>query len=98
MAPLLPAGTGPDIFDGVSWVGLIAFRLVGPLGTGPGLPYFGTFPETNVRFYSVDGAGRQGVVFGSLDAARLPFVLGARATLGLDLRLVADARAAVGEQ
>ena len=85
VAQLLPTGTEPDVFDGSSWVGLIPFRLVGAhFGTGPALPYVGTFPETNVRFYSIDGEGRHGVVFGSLDAARLPFVLGARATLGLD--------------
>jgi uncharacterized protein YqjF (DUF2071 family) len=85
VAPRLPAGTAPDVYDGSTWVGLIPFQLVGAyFGTGPALPYVGTFPETNVRFYSVDAAGRHGVVFGSLDAARLPFVLGARATLGLN--------------
>ena len=85
VAPLLPAGTEPDLYDGSTWVGLIPFRLVGAhFGRGPALPYVGTFPETNVRFYSVDGEGRHGVVFGSLDAARLPFVLGARAALGLN--------------
>jgi uncharacterized protein YqjF (DUF2071 family) len=85
VAPLLPAGTVPDVHDGSSWVGLIPFRLVGAhFGTGPPLPYVGTFPETNVRFYSVDGEGRHGVVFGSLEAARLAFVLGARAALGLN--------------
>ena len=79
VAPLLPAGTVPDVFDGSTWVGLIPFQLVGAhFGTGPALPYVGTFPETNVRFYSIDGEGRHGVVFASLDAARLPFVLGAR--------------------
>jgi len=84
VAPLLPAGTVPDVFDGSTWVGLVPFQLVGAhFGTGPALPYVGTFPETNVRFYSKDGEGRRGVVFGSLDAARLPFVLGARAALGL---------------
>jgi uncharacterized protein YqjF (DUF2071 family) len=85
VAPLLPAGTSPDVYDGSSWVGLIPFRLVGAhFGTGPALPYVGTFPETNVRLYSVDGEGRHGVVFRSLEAARLPFVLGARAALGLN--------------
>jgi uncharacterized protein len=85
VAPLLPAGTAPDVLDGSTWVGLIPFQLVGAhFGTGPALPYVGTFPETNVRFYSMDGEGRHGVVFGSLDAARLPFVLGARMALGLN--------------
>ena len=76
---LLPPGTRPDLFDGVSYVGLIAFRMdrVGWLGL-PGLPYLGSFPETNVRLYSVGPDGRRGVVFRSLDAARLLPVLTAR--------------------
>ncbi|MFY1636311.1 YqjF family protein [Solwaraspora sp. WMMB335] len=84
VAPLLPAGTRPDTVDGVSYVGLIGFRMVGvgPL-TGPGIPYLGTFCETNVRLYSVDIAGRRGVVFRSLDAARLLPVLVAQASLRL---------------
>jgi uncharacterized protein len=77
---LLPPGTRPDLFDGVSYVGLIAFRMhrVGWLGL-PGIPYLGSFPEANVRLYSVGPDGRRGVVFGSLDAARLLPVLVARA-------------------
>ncbi|WP_326551708.1 YqjF family protein [Micromonospora sp. NBC_01813] len=84
VAALLPPGTRPDTFDGISYVGLIGFRMVGvgPL-TGPGIPYLGTFCETNVRLYSVDDAGRRGVVFRSLDAARLLPVLVAMASLRL---------------
>ena len=79
-ARLLPPGTVPDLFDGVSYVGLVAFRMhrAGWLGL-PGLPYLGSFPETNVRLYSVGPDGRRGVVFASLDAARLLPVLTARA-------------------
>lgn len=47
------------------------------------MPWLGTFAETNVRLYSVDADGRHGVVFRSLDAARLAVVIGARTTLGL---------------
>ncbi|RKN39613.1 YqjF family protein [Micromonospora endolithica] len=84
VAPLLPPGTRPDVLAGRTYVGLIAFRMVGlgPLA-GPGLPYLGTFCETNVRLYSVDTAGRRAVVFRSLDAARLLPVLVARASLRL---------------
>jgi uncharacterized protein YqjF (DUF2071 family) len=84
VAPLLPAGTRPDVLDGVTYVGLIAFRMcrVGP-GPGPGVPYLGDFAETNVRLYTVDGAGRRGVLFLSLDAARLAPVLVARWGVGL---------------
>jgi uncharacterized protein YqjF (DUF2071 family) len=72
VAGLLPPGTVPDSLDGVTYVGLVAFRMhrVGWLRL-PGVPYLGTFPETNVRLYSVDGHGRRGVVFRSLDASRL---------------------------
>ena len=72
VAPLLPPGTVPDTLDGVTYVGLVAFRMhrVGWLHL-PGVPYLGTFPETNVRLYSVDANGRRGVVFRSLDASRL---------------------------
>ncbi|WP_329456988.1 YqjF family protein [Streptomyces sp. NBC_01497] len=80
VAPLLPAGTVPDLFEGTTYVGLIAFRMygIGFLGL-PRVPYFGTFPETNVRLYSVDERGRRAVVFRSLEAARLVPVLVARA-------------------
>lgn len=72
VAPLLPPGTFPDVLHGTSYVGLVAFRMhrVGWFGL-PGVPYLGSFPETNVRLYSVDGHGRRGVVFRSLDASRL---------------------------
>jgi uncharacterized protein YqjF (DUF2071 family) len=84
VAPLLPPGTRPDVYDGTSWVGLVAFRMwrigLGPL---PGLPYLGTFPETNVRLYSVDGQGRRGVVFRSLEATRLAPVMAARTAFRL---------------
>ena len=84
VAPLLPRGTRPDTLAGATYVGLIGFRMV-DLGLlrGPGLPWVGTFLETNVRLYSVDGLGRRGVVFRSLDATRLTAVLTARATLRL---------------
>ncbi|MFD5697023.1 YqjF family protein [Streptomyces lasiicapitis] len=78
VAGLLPRGTVPDTHDGVTYVGLVAFRMhkVGWFRL-PGIPYFGSFPETNVRLYSVDAHGRRGVVFRSMDASRLlPVVLG----------------------
>jgi uncharacterized protein len=72
VAGLLPPGTVPDTLDGVTYVGLVAFRMhrVGWFRL-PGVPYLGSFPETNVRLYSVDAQGRRGVVFRSLDASRL---------------------------
>ena len=84
VAPHLPSGVRPDVFDGVSYVGLIGFRMVGlGFGRGPGIPYLGTFGEINVRLYGVDGLGRRGVVFPSLESSRLLSALGARAALRL---------------
>lgn len=84
VAPLLPRGVVPDLFDGSSWVGLIAFELsrarVGPF---PPSPIGGTFTEVNVRLYGVDEQGRRGVVFRSLEASSLPAVLAARALFSL---------------
>ena len=85
VAAFLPPGTVPDVdSNGDTWVGLIPFVLSEhaflPL---PPVPGFGTFIEINVRLYSVDGDGRRGVVFRSLDAEQLPSVLAARALFGL---------------
>jgi uncharacterized protein YqjF (DUF2071 family) len=81
---LIPPQLEPDVFDGSAWVGLVPF-LIENLSTpkGPQIPWVSRFPETNVRTYVVDGAGRRGVWFFSLDAARWPAVIGARAGFGL---------------
>jgi uncharacterized protein YqjF (DUF2071 family) len=79
-AAFMPPGVAPDEFDGAAWVGLIGFRMQGAgLGRGPGIPYFGSFNEINVRLYSREPDGTRGVVFLSLDASRLAVVLAARA-------------------
>jgi uncharacterized protein YqjF (DUF2071 family) len=84
VAPLLPAGVEPDVFDGTSWVGLIPFRLDrATLFGSPPVPYVGSFVEVNVRLYGVDWVGRRGVVFRSLEASRLLAVFAARAAFGL---------------
>lgn len=79
-ASRLPPGVEPDLFEGSTWLGLIGFRVPGTkLGPVLPLPWLGSFTEVNVRLYSRDGSGRRGVVFLSLDASRLGFVLAARA-------------------
>ncbi|PZS28497.1 MAG: hypothetical protein DLM59_14520 [Pseudonocardiales bacterium] len=83
-ARLMPKGCRPDTFEGLTYVGLIplVIRRVRTLGTPP-VPYLSTFTELNVRLYSVDAAGRRGIVFLSLEAERLVPVLVAQATYGL---------------
>ncbi|HEY0373371.1 MAG TPA: DUF2071 domain-containing protein [Amnibacterium sp.] len=87
VASLLPPGTRPDEFDGGTWVGLIPFRLeASQFLAGPPVPWLGTFLETNVRLYAVDGDGRRGVVFRTLEAQHLLPVLAAQVGLGLPYR------------
>ena len=83
----LPTGVRPDTFEGLTYVGLVPFRMVDAgFSDGPAVPWLGSFLETNVRLYSVDHTGRRGIVFLSLDADRLAVVLGARAALRLPYR------------
>jgi uncharacterized protein YqjF (DUF2071 family) len=87
VAPLLPPGTWPDVHDGTTWVGLLPFQMsdVRLPGTPP-TPHLSRFPETNVRLYAYDGRGRRGIVFRSLEAARLLPVLAALAGYRLPYR------------
>jgi uncharacterized protein len=84
VANLFPLGTRPDVFDGLTYAALVPFTMCRTsVGTALPLPYFGTFHETNIRLYSVDAAGRHGVVFRSLETARLAVVPVLRLTLGV---------------
>jgi uncharacterized protein YqjF (DUF2071 family) len=85
VAHMYPAGTRPDIFaDGMTYVGLVPFVVSSTkVGTALPLPYFGCFLETNVRLYSLDDAGRHGVLFRSLETARLAVVPLIRIGLGI---------------
>jgi uncharacterized protein YqjF (DUF2071 family) len=85
VAPHMPRGVRPDVFDGASYVALVPFRMrgIGLFGS-PGVPYFGSFLETNVRLYGVDDDGRRGVVFSSLEASRLATVAFTRVATGLN--------------
>lgn len=87
VAHFFPPGTRPDTFEGRTYVGLVPFRMVDTgLPRGPGVPYLGSFLETNIRLYSIDDTGRRGVVFLSLDADRLAVVATARTVFGLPYR------------
>jgi uncharacterized protein YqjF (DUF2071 family) len=84
VAPLLPRGVAPDVLDGRTYVGLIALRMCRvTMPALPPVPYLSWFPEINVRLYGIGPDGRGGVVFRSLDAARLLAVTAARATTRL---------------
>ncbi|WP_418955865.1 YqjF family protein [Streptomyces tritici] len=84
VAGFFPQGTRPDTFDGRTFVGLVFFEMRNlAFARGPALPVLGRFPEINVRLYSVDVHGRRGVVFLSLDCARLLPVFAARAAYRL---------------
>jgi uncharacterized protein YqjF (DUF2071 family) len=77
---LLPEGLEVDTFDGSAWVGLIPFSMRNIAVPGlPPIPYFGSFPEVNVRTY-VRRNGIPGVWFFSLDVNRLAPAFVARAT------------------
>lgn len=81
VARFMPPGVRPDVWeDGLTYVGLIPFRMArAGFGNHLPIPYFGSFLEWNVRLYSVDDAGRHGVVFRSLDATRAAVVAFANA-------------------
>jgi uncharacterized protein YqjF (DUF2071 family) len=79
VAPFMPRGVRPDVFDGATYVGLVPFRMINAgLGRHHATPYLGSFLECNVRLYSVDDAGRHGVVFRSLEASRSVTSMAAR--------------------
>jgi uncharacterized protein YqjF (DUF2071 family) len=81
---LLPASLKVHTFQGRAWVGVTPF-LMEDLRTpvAPALPWFTSFPETNVRTYVRGPDQREGLWFFSLDAARLEPTLIARSTYAL---------------
>ena len=84
VTPLLPPGLELETLDGSAWIGLTPFRMERLRLPGlPAVPWVSRFPEINVRTYVRDGRGRSGIWFLSLDAARLPAVIVARAGYGL---------------
>jgi hypothetical protein len=83
LAPLLPDGLEPDVFDGSAWIGIAPFRMT---GVHPRLIPRGNlsaeFAEVNVRTYlTIDG--NPGVWFFSLDANDALIVRFGRLALGL---------------
>jgi uncharacterized protein YqjF (DUF2071 family) len=77
---LLPGGLEAETHDGAAWAGLVPFWMRVATPGGRRVPWASNFCETNVRTYVRDRAGRTGIWFFSLDAARLGAVITARAT------------------
>jgi uncharacterized protein YqjF (DUF2071 family) len=90
LRPLLPAGLELDLFDRSGWIGITPFRVANfhPPGLPPA-PWISAFPETNVRTYVRGPDGEPGIWFFTLEAARLPAVVGARVLYGLPYRWAA---------
>ena len=81
---LLPDALQLETFEGAAWVGLLPFLMRGVRPPGlPPAPWLSQFPETNVRTYVRGPDGQSAIWFFSLDASRLPAVLGARAGYAL---------------
>ncbi|WP_214416147.1 YqjF family protein [Sphaerisporangium fuscum] len=77
---LVPEGLTVETYDGVAYVGFTPLLMTDVRVPGvPALPWISEFPETNVRTYVRDAQGRSGLWFLSLDAGRLPAMLGGRA-------------------
>lgn len=83
LEPLMPAGLTIETFQGQAWVGLVPFVMAGVRPAGlPAVRWISTFPEFNVRTYVRDGAGRDGLLFLTLEAAQ-PLALLARPAIGI---------------
>jgi uncharacterized protein YqjF (DUF2071 family) len=80
---LLPPGLHVDPWEGQAWVGLVPFVMHVATPGGREMPWASRFCETNVRTYVRDDAGRTGIWFFSLDAARLGAVAVARSSYRL---------------
>jgi uncharacterized protein len=67
LAPLVPAGTELDFFEGRTFVSVVGFRFLGARVLGMPVPFHRNFDEVNLRFYvrrtEPDGEIRRGVVF-----------------------------------
>jgi len=80
ISAVLPPGIDVDTFDGVAYLGLVPFTMVGTRPPFlPALPGFSDFHEVNVRTYVHVGGRDPGVWFFSLDASSHLAVSGARA-------------------
>lgn len=86
LRPLLPRRVEPEVRDGRSWLGVVAFRMTDTRAGGLIPPRgLGSIPELNVRTYvTVDG--RPGVWFLTLDTSSPLFAGVGRSVYGLGYR------------
>lgn len=71
LAQHLPPGLRVDTYNGKAWIGIVPFTMCGVRPRFlPSIPGISTFPELNVRTYVIDGKGRPGVWFFSLDTPK----------------------------
>jgi uncharacterized protein YqjF (DUF2071 family) len=78
LRPMIPPELTIDTWDGMAWIGIVPFRMIGVRLRGlPPIPLTDTFPEMNVRTYVVKD-GIAGVWFFSLGAANPLAVITAR--------------------
>ncbi|SER60738.1 hypothetical protein SAMN04487944_1072 [Gracilibacillus ureilyticus] len=74
----IPNGLELDIYEGTAWITILPFRIRDMhFRKIPPIPFLQSFLELNVRTY-VQRNGVKGIYFFSLDANKLPAVLGAR--------------------
>ncbi|MEO8352504.1 MAG: DUF2071 domain-containing protein [Chthoniobacteraceae bacterium] len=66
LAPLIPAGTELDLWEGRAVISVVGFLFLNTRLLGIPIPWHRDFPEVNLRFYVrrlIDGEWRRGVTF-----------------------------------
>jgi uncharacterized protein YqjF (DUF2071 family) len=93
LAPLVPAGTVLDLFEGHALVSVVGFRFLDTRLRGVPVPWHRNFDEVNLRFYvrreMAGGEVRRGVVFVRELVPRAAIALIARAVYNEPYRAVA---------
>lgn len=84
LARMVPRGTRPDVVDGSAWAGLSAYVFretrVPPF---PPSGRLGTMTEVTIEVLTVDGHGRRGVAYRTVDTGNVPAIVAAHALLGV---------------
>ena len=92
IAPHVPRGTEPDLWQGAAYVSVVGFMFRGTRVLGIPIPFHGTFEEVNLRTYVrrvVDGVERRAVTFIREFVPRHTIAITARMTFNEPYRTVA---------